>query len=183
MDRERRAVAISGRIGSGKSSLARELAQGQSWDVVSFGRYVKAMAEERGVGNDRQSLQTFGQSLINAAGADLFLQQVVAYCRPTSAVHIFDGVRHPAMIDALRRRYGTVAVVCLEANQHLRYDRYSARSNHPVGLQEFLVWDEHPVERGTTDICAHADLRLDAASPIDELARETLDDLWKQGFV
>jgi dephospho-CoA kinase len=182
MEDERRAVAISGRIGSGKSSLSQALAQAQGWDVVSFGRYVKAVAEEQKIGTDRELLQALGQSLIDADGADLFLQKVVAYCRPVSMVQVFDGVRHIAMIDAIRRCYGTLTVVCLHAQDQLRYDRYAARSDHPVDTQTFLAWDDHAVERGAEDVCVHADLYLDAASPIDALTRETLDELRRQGF-
>ena len=183
MPLERRAVAISGHIGSGKSTLAKALTSTFGWDAVSFGSYVKSVADNRGLGSARQALQDLGQALIRDAGEDRFLQVVLEFNRPNSSVQIFDGVRHAAMLDAIRRHYHATLVVCLVLDDRTRYERYAARAAEPVVYDRFLVWNEHPVEREISRICQHADLQLDAALPLSELVEVTTESLRARHFL
>jgi dephospho-CoA kinase len=179
---ERRAIAISGRIGSGKSTLTKALASSFGWDAISFGRYVKFVADDRGLGTARQALQDLGQALIADAGEDRFLQVVLEFYRPTSPVQLFDGVRHAAMIDAIRRHYDATSVICLVLDDRTRYERYTARTAEPVDYHHFLAWDKHPVERDIARICEHADLRLNAALPISNLVDAAVETLRTGGL-
>lgn len=176
---EKLAIAICGQIGSGKSSVSQELARLQAWDVVTFGQYVRDMASKQGVGHDRESLQSFGQAMIQSLGADSFLNATIAHFAPMSVVHIFDGVRHPSIVAALRRRYTAVVVVCLSAQDRRRYERYSVRTESPADFETFLAWSDHLVERGTIELCVDADVELDMRLSAEVLARQILDYLWK----
>lgn len=165
----RRSIAICGHIGSGKSTLANALASTFGWDAVSFGRYVKAVADARGLGSARQTLQDLGQGLITEAGEDRFLGVMLQFYHPTSPVQLLDGVRHVAMVDAIRRHYDAVLVVCLMLDDRIRYKRYAARADEPVAYARFLTWKDHPVEREIERVCQHAELRLDATQPIADM--------------
>jgi hypothetical protein len=162
--------------------LAKALASSFGWDAISFGRYVKAVAEERGLGSARPVLQDLGQGLIADAGEDRFLQIVLEFYRPTSPVQLFDGVRHAAMIDAIRRRYDATTIICLVLDDRTRYERYAALSTEPVDYHHFLAWNNHPVERDIARICQHADLRLNAAMPNSKMVDVAVETLRARSF-
>ncbi|MCO8125533.1 AAA family ATPase, partial [Stieleria sp. TO1_6] len=94
------AVAFSGRIKSGKTTLARRVATELSLPFASFGDFVRGETESRGLDcSDRVILQSVGQEFIDA-GVKPFCTKVLnaAGWTPGSRV-VVDGVRH---IDVLR---------------------------------------------------------------------------------
>jgi hypothetical protein len=153
------------------------------WDAISFGRYVKFVADDRGLGSARQALQDLGQVLFTDAGAERFLQIVLEFYRPTSPVQVFDGVRHAAMIDAIRRHYDATFVICLVLDDRTRYERYAARSVDPVDYDHFVAWNNHPVEYDIARICQHGDLRLNSALPVSETVAAAVEALRSNDFL
>lgn len=180
---DRRAVAICGHIGTGKSSLAKALGSTFDWDTISFGRYVKGIAHDRGLGSERKTLQDLGQTLIEKAGEDRFLQDVLEFCRPRSAVQLFDGVRHVAMVDAIRRHYDATLTVCLVLDDRARYERYAARDSIPVDYDRFLSWKNHPVEWEIARICHAADLQVGADGSLADMVEATMAGLRVRHYV
>ena len=60
-------ICFSGRIGSGKSSVTKALANALHWRRASFGDYVRArVAEQGGDPASREDLQNLGQALVEA---------------------------------------------------------------------------------------------------------------------
>lgn len=73
----RSAVVIAGAIGAGKCSITGYLKSQFGWDVVSFGQYVQATAEDRGLDTSRDVLQRVGRELMEAYEPHEFLLDVV----------------------------------------------------------------------------------------------------------
>ena len=57
-------IAIAGGIGSGKSTIARALADYFKCPIASFGDYVRGVAELRGREANRRELQEIGEQLL-----------------------------------------------------------------------------------------------------------------------
>src|ERR1700730_2880620 len=68
-------VAFSGPIGAGKSTISQKVADTLHWPRVSFGDYIKKIAQENGEDpENRAVLQRLGQALVLADVDDLVNQ-------------------------------------------------------------------------------------------------------------
>jgi dephospho-CoA kinase len=73
-------VGFAGSIASGKSTLSIEVASSLEWQRVSFGDYVRTVAQSQGLGDSREMLQAVGASLINQ-GMEQFCKAVLYSAR------------------------------------------------------------------------------------------------------
>lgn len=123
------AVALAGRIGSGKTSVAVALADRLGWQRVGFGDYVRSEATRRGLNpGSREVLQELGEELLRR-DLDGFCRAVLAQAdRAPDHGLVIDGVRHVAVFDALHRLLHPVPVrlVYLAASDKARQLRLEA---------------------------------------------------------
>src|SRR5262249_10188002 len=119
-------LALSGKIGSGKTTLSQELADALGWRRASFGEYVRAYAKSQGLDEkSRDVLQAVGQSLVEKDVVD-FCRSVLAHFGWTSGEPlVIDGVRHAAVVDALRQIVAPLdlRVVFVDINEKTRLKR------------------------------------------------------------
>ena len=104
-------IAISGPIGSGKTTITALLSQRIGWPHTAYGDLVRAIATRRGLTCDRHHLQHIGSQLI-VGGWDAFTHQVLiqATWRPGDSL-IVDGLRHPGAVTALQRIAAPLPVI------------------------------------------------------------------------
>lgn len=164
------AVVISGRIASGKSTVATYIASEFNLKTVSFGEYVRAISRQTGKLETRQSLQQLGDRLISTLGTSGLLQATLKHSdiQPNDSV-VFDGVRHSEILDGIRRSSRNCLAVFLDASLKERHRRYNARLHSPITINEFLVFDEHPVEVSIAALIENCDVTIDAARPAAEI--------------
>ena len=165
-------IALAGGAGSGKSTIARELAARLDGAVSSFGDYVRHLAAEQGEPVERSTLQRIGQGHVEA-DARAFVLAFLDWTSPTGDQPlIVDGVRHASVDDALRawavasnRDY---VLILLDTSVHERAGR-----RHDGDEREIRKIDDHPVERETADtLPGIADLVVDGdGAPEDVIAR------------
>lgn len=164
------AIVISGKIGSGKSTQAKMLADRFLWSIISFSRYVKFQAEQADLVPVRENLQSLGNEIFAQKGPAEFLEEVVEFCEPIGSVHIYESVRHISIQNAIRDRYKKTLTIYLEATDNERYKRYLNRL--PQGelaaaltLDQFLLLSHHQVERGIEDLFSKADVKVPSEDP------------------
>jgi len=154
------AVAISGPIGSGKTTITRLLAEWLGWPSAAYGDIVRDVAAARGLPCDRGHLQETGAELI-AGGWDQFTKLVLDRVRwaPGQPV-IIDGVRHLGAIASLRRLTAPLLllVAYLEIPPRAGLSRAHQRDEIPPGLAGPCV--SHPVERELPAVRAIASIVL-----------------------
>lgn len=178
------AVVVAGEICSGKSTVINSLARAHGWDVVSFGAYVRCSAERHGIEATRSNLQAVGAELLGSLGPDRFLADVMAYADPSSDVHIYDGVRHLAMLEALRRVYAQPVVIYLDVDARERYRKFVKRGrgdDSTLSYEGFLAMCDQPVERTISDLRGAADLCFDGSSSVEQIVRAAEDLLRRLG--
>src|SRR5437667_11684940 len=88
------AVAFSGKLGSGKTTVSSSLAEALKWPRTSFGDYVREILRSRGLEQTRDNLQRFGTQLLND-DPRAFCRSVLLSCGWTPGDNlIIDGLRH-----------------------------------------------------------------------------------------
>jgi cytidylate kinase len=148
----RGAIAIGGRVGSGKYFLADQLADTLGWKHASFGRYVrgKAVAQERPL--QLPELQALGVELIEGEGWDAFVRNAVDFAgvRIGEEPFIIDGVRHVAALETLRKllNKGRVILIYLDADDESRHARLAAEG---VAAEVVPRIDKHDTEEDVRD--------------------------------
>lgn len=176
----KRAVVICGQICSGKSSIVRHLRQAYGWDTVSFGNYVRYIAHTTGLQPSREAFQRLGDELFRTKGPNQFLAEVIEFSQPLSHIHLYDSVRHRAMIEALQQVYNDVCVIMLSASNEERYERFKLRvveGDTQLSFNEFLRLTDHPVERGISELqliaacCVESKLFKDTVLSVERCLR------------
>lgn len=170
------ALGFVGKIGSGKSTVSTAVAEALGWPRTGFGDYVRALAAQKGLAVDRQTLQRLGESLVNAGPAE-FCRAVLdqANWEPGKSV-VVDGIRHAAIVSALRETVAPVEllVVFVAVEDSLREARVQTRDgqNHaPLSLL-----DAHSTESDVDSLLSKmADLTIDGDRPAGVLASEISD--------
>ncbi|MGD0992144.1 MAG: AAA family ATPase [Gemmatimonadales bacterium] len=158
-----RAAAVCGRICSGKSTLTRDLASSYGWSIVSFGSYIRQVAEHDSLPPTREHLQSIGESLLTHLGPDGLLSRVLEAQRPSGTVHLIDGVRHVSVLRSVEKTYSTL-VIFLDPPGDTRFKRFLAREGLGDGAASHLLFEEinnHAIENGVEGLKPHADLVLE----------------------
>ncbi len=98
-------ICLSGRIGSGKTSVSIALAAARNAATASFGAFVRTVAIARGLdANRREVLQDLGANLITEHGHEWLCREVVAAANwKQDRDLVVDGVRHVDVFDAIKR--------------------------------------------------------------------------------
>lgn len=159
-----KAVAICGHICSGKSSFINHVSSLHEWNVISFGKYIRHLASIKGVSLTRANYQALGHETLLERGPDCFLSDVIQFNQPLSNIHLYDGIRHTSIIEALQRIYQNTLVIYLNACDDQRYHRFIGRASHDdpsLTYGEFLKLSEHPIEYGISAISTIADCVID----------------------
>lgn len=167
-------IALAGGIGSGKTTIAGQLAARLGLPRVGFGDHVRDVARERGIAAARESLQSLGEELAGR-GWEPFCRAVLAQAdwRPGRAL-VIDGVRHMETVDVLRSLMspGGVRLVVIATPDELRAARVKARDAAAAG--DLVRADAHSTEAQVrTALPAAADLVVDGSRPpaviVDEI--------------
>jgi cytidylate kinase len=122
-------VVFCGRLGSGKTTISRAVAEtlGVRWN--SFGSVCKKIAREQGTSIDRESLQILGEYLV-ANSAEDFCRRVLAEAQPMShRCIVIDGLRHSHVHKILQTLSLPRKLLCvyIEINNSIRLQRLALR--------------------------------------------------------
>ncbi|MHC2663264.1 AAA family ATPase [Bradyrhizobium diazoefficiens] len=122
-------LAVSGGLGSGKSTLTTEVAARLGWARASFGDQVKKVAAENNLdATDRAVLQNLGQALVLTKLED-FIEETLAQAQGAEYI-VLDGIRHVEVLLMLKQKYHeAVRLVHLDVPSDIRQERYIKREN------------------------------------------------------
>ena len=170
-------IVLSGAIASGKSSLAKAMAERLDCPVVSFGGYIRENVSSRGLPLDRDTLQAHGQLMVEADPSGFatgFLTRIDS-AHPNGSV-IVDGLRHVNVgryLCELSTRH--VALVAVVTDREERRRRFISRGDGSG--EDFDRVDSHPVENEHEALASMADVVVDGCRDTDETADETVVEL------
>lgn len=164
------AIGISGRIGSGKTSLAVALAERLNCPRASFGDYVRSVATDRGLdASQREALQQVGDDLI-AAGWEAFCAAVLSSAGYSGGSVVVDGIRHANAAQTMRKLVAPTPwqLVAVDSDDATRRSRLVAR-----GLDEATTInaDAHHNEGEVRAVMASADIIVSSASALADAVK------------
>ena len=170
-------VAFCGGVGSGKTTLSKEVASGLECRYVGFGDWVRSVALGRRLTVSREALQELGASLIAELGLDGFCRSALAYggwaCGESVVI---DGVRHVEILETLRRLLAPsrVNLVFVQADWKTREQRLRQRGSAEADL--LPETESHSTEVQVVSILSGAaDLIVDGTKCIAELREQIID--------
>jgi dephospho-CoA kinase len=180
-----KAIAVSGRIGSGKSSVVRRLSSRHGWGTISFGAFVRSEVVRLGLKPSREELQSVGESLFRTHGPEGILRAAIEATHPDTQVHLIDGIRHVTVWDAVQSTYDESLLIFLDASERERYRRFLTRldpAEATPSFEAFLVIDRQPIEQGIDGLRDKAGAILDAGAA-EEVVTDRADELIRaRGF-
>jgi dephospho-CoA kinase len=164
-------IAISGRIASGKTTIARALAATLGWKLAGFGDFVRQAAKDRGFKElNREVLQNVGQELV-VTDTPSFCRKFLASVqfRPGDLL-IVDGIRHLQVLRDIQAetKPSKIKLLHIEAHRDVRKERFARREP----IDDFQRADNHEVERGTDLLRARADITIDTSDLSVQAAHE-----------
>lgn len=172
------ALVIAGKMGSGKSTAVRAIAEKLGLKIVSFGDLIRAKALERGVQQARETLQQIGHEMFVTGGSRCLLRAALENAGIESGESVvFDGVRDRLVLDEIKAITKTMVTFYLDVGDFQRFERYLSKSptESSMTFEEFQCIDGHPIEAGIGQLANKADLVIDARLPI----RRVLDQIHK----
>lgn len=167
-------LRFSGGVGSGKTSLAAAVSVRAGTALASFGRFVRATAEERGITADRENLQALGEALIHELGWEKFCRSVLETAdQRANAPLLVDGVRHIAALEHVERLVAPMStkLVFVDVPKDMRQARLDA--TRPAEGTVVARADAHSTEKDVhVALRSRADLVLDGTRELDALVAE-----------
>jgi adenylosuccinate synthase len=172
---DRRIVVLSGRIASGKTTLAVGLRDKFGATVFRTQDLLRArLGAER---SDRRRLQRAGTRLDNLTNGRWVAEALWRQLEATSQIDgliVVDAVRRESQVDGLREAFGpSVAHLHLVAPRDVIEDRFKGRSDRAGEAPSYEAVAADPTERQVDSMTATADVVIDTArnTPDDVLAR------------
>jgi cytidylate kinase len=166
------ALAISGRIASGKSTLAVRLAEKMNCARASFGEYVRIVAESKGLEPTRDNLQAVGADLVES-GWEPFCRAVLSRSSwQPGQLLVVDGIRHVEAVRQLKSLVAPTSVILVHVriDEQVREDRLREKQGTSEAHEAHST--EHDVKSALPLI---ADLVVDGARPVEQLADEIIE--------
>lgn len=163
-------LALSGKIKSGKSTVASKFAESVGWPHVSFGDYLRVIANQRGLEPKREILQDIGDGFIRK-DLEGFCRAVLAQAEwhPGQSL-VIDGVRHAEVNNLLRSLVSPSRYVLtyLSVDDQVRQARLRLEG---IDAQDSVQKvEDHPTEEQVKNVLPHiADYILNGTEPVSVL--------------
>lgn len=169
-------VGIGGQIGSGKTSVAVNLASQLDCPLASFGSYVRKVASDRGLPTRREVLQDLSIELLASLGAEGLTRNVLTssgWDRKHSLV--VDGIRHSAIVAALKQQVSPLPflLVYLDVSAKVRENRLVVRDN--LSTKEINRFEHHSTEQDVPEgVRQLADIVINSERDVKETVSSVL---------
>ncbi len=158
MHKNKLLIGISGKISSGKSTVARYISTAYNMPHASFGEYLKQHCIDNNLPLERKVMQDLGQKFINEDHKGFF--QKVVFQNNSDKV-VFESIRHTAGIPWMRDFSEHSVIIYLDTDDHTRYERYVKRKKEgdkQENFEEFLALNNHESEIEIDEIKKYADI-------------------------
>lgn len=161
---ERLVIGITGRIGSGKTTVGKYLNSRHGFQYL---RYSAVLAKWRA--KDSQArLQEIGWEVMAGGMQAELNRRLIAQITPGGDVAV-DGLRHPLDYESLKKQLSpSFKLLYLDSPQEQRFERLNRRGKYP-DWNSFEAADSHPVEQQIESLRANAALVIQNQSSFQDL--------------
>jgi len=171
---KRLVVGVTGRIGAGKTSVAKYLSEAYRFFYI---RYSQVLSDWKAQNADsKKLLQAVGWEVMEG-GMQLELNKRLIANIPSKSNAAVDGLRHPIDFESLSKSFSPdFYLVYVDCVQETRWKRLEARYSR---LEDFQKADCHPVERNIEALRRKAFSVIDNSGSLEHL-HSCADQLLKQ---
>ncbi len=163
-DRVRLVIGVAGRIGSGKTVVARYLADRHGFEYLRYSIVLADWYKEDPEAKMR--LQTVGWEVMSGEGQLELNRRLISRIDPAYDCAV-DGLRHPIDFESLKNAFAnSFFLVYIDTLHEIRFERLR---NRYATYEEFLAADSHPVESHIQELVPLASATLNGAAPMGEL--------------
>jgi dephospho-CoA kinase len=158
-------IGVAGRIGSGKSSVARVFERECGFQYL---RYSLVLAEWfKTCSGAKTHLQQVGWDVMSGEGQRELNRRLIKQINRERDC-VVDGLRHPIDFQSLNAEFGTqFYLIYINTSPEIRFERLRDRYST---YEEFLIADSHPVESHIESLKCRASIVLLNPVPIDTQA-------------
>jgi len=151
-------IYVTGKICSGKSTLAKKIAEKTGYPLISFGEILKAHLVKNDLLVTREGLQRIGQELINQLGYNGFLRWSIEHSPQIqwNSPLIVDGLRHGAIYSHLVEMFPRSVLVYCVCGQETQLARLIARDQ--INIEEARRIITHKTEQYVSELESQAHL-------------------------
>jgi dephospho-CoA kinase len=169
MNNKKVAVIFTGKVGSGKSFAAKILKK-EGWFIVSADDLVRKMCKERGISTSRESLQLFGQNLLDLYGERHFGKLMLAEANGAEKI-VFEGIRPIGAVEEIQRLVATL-LIYIDTSSDIRLKRLHKRD----GIDEniFNELEKNELEKLVLETKSIADLVISNNGCEDDFSNRVL---------
>ena len=162
------AIGLCGRMGAGKTTLAAQLSQDSNQvEIISFGDFVRSQVASQGLEPSRGNLQNLGQETYEEHGPANFIDLVLQWKNPQKEIHLFEGVRHLEVWNAIVRRYENAHLIYLELDAQHQRERLQKRGDTETlsnsGFANHIVESEYDLLREQASLIVNSPTSTDMA--------------------
>ena len=152
---ERLVVGITGRIGSGKTTVGRHLEARYGFQYI---RYSEVLAEWRAKDPESKAeLQKVGWEVMAGGMQAELNRRLIARITPDADVAV-DGLRHSLDYETLSNSFpASCRLLFIDSPTRLRFQRLSQKGTY-ADFASFVAADSHPVEQQIDSLRASATL-------------------------
>jgi dephospho-CoA kinase len=164
-------IGLTGTMGSGKNSVKEIILHRYSCYHVALSDVIRGEIEKKKGMMSRTLLQDMGNEMRQKYGPHILALLAIEYLPRDKDITIVDGIRNPAEIDYLKKKFGSnFVMIAVDASDEVRFERIKGRneSKDPKNLDEFRVQDardkgmsEPPYGQRVADCVARADFKVD----------------------
>ncbi len=167
-------VAVTGMPGSGKSTVARIIAERLGYPLLVMGDVVREEVARRGLELTVYNVEAVARELRELRGPGAIAELIVERARALNAPGIVvDGVRSLDEVKVLSK-LGKVYIVAVHSPPSIRFQRMIGRRREGDigGLEEFKFRDEANLKLGIGNVIALADYMIVNNSTLEKLVEE-----------
>jgi len=170
----RAAIGVAGRIGAGKTALARRLAKEAGLQYVRYSQVLEEWLA--GDASPRKELQSIGWQVMSSERQLELNARLISRIDKRRGV-VVDGLRHPTDFACLSSALGPeFRLIFLDCPAKTRWQRL-AQSGRFRNFEEFLAADAHPVEQNIEFLRAFACGTIPCQEPIDKTVALAINSL------
>lgn len=163
-------ICLSGRIGSGKTSVSTALATARCAATASFGTFVRAEAITQGLdANQREVLQDVGARLIVDHGHEWLCREVIASANwKQDRDLVVDGIRHVDVFNAIKRISASIPTLLIFLNLESEVELAVRARSRGLSSESRSGLEQHSTELDVIQsLPALADLVVSAETPVE----------------
>jgi dephospho-CoA kinase len=163
---ERLVIGITGRIGSGKTTVGKYLESKFGFQYV---RYSEILAEWRAQDPESKAqLQRVGWEVMAEGMQAELNHRLVARIKPNADTAV-DGLRHPLDYQTLNHDFhGSFRLLYIDSPPRIRFERLKQKRKY-TDLASFSAADAHPVEQHIDSLRANATTVIANEGTLQEL--------------